>query len=135
MTKLPKALLTMRITIALFLLPWIIDKFTAGGVEHTGKIFSHFYKIDGLGQTGSYAIGVLWALLWLAFVLGFKKRISYGLVMLAHGVGTVMTWKALLPWMEGHNMLFLAAIPVLGAMIALYMMRDEDTMLTLDNRK
>lgn len=135
MTNLPKALFTMRITIALFLLPWIIDKFTASGVAHTAGVFKRFYKIDALSQTGSYAVGIFWAVLLLAFVLGFQKRISYGLVMLAHGIGTIMTWDVLLPWMENHNMLFLASIPVLGSMIALYMMRDEDTLFTLDNRK
>lgn len=130
--QLPFSLFIMRITIALFLLPWVADKFTESGVEHTAKIFSHFYKIDGLGTTGSYVVGVLWALLLLAFVLGFKKRLSYGLVMMAHGLGTAFTWDVLWPFSENHNMLFLAAIPVLGAMIALYRLRQFDTILTLD---
>ncbi len=122
----------MRITIALFLLPWIVDKFTAEGVEHTRKIFAHFYKIPGLSSTASYAIGALWLVLLIAFVLGFKKRISYGLIMLFHGVGTAFTWNVLWPFSPNHNMLFLAAIPVLGAMIALYRLRNYDTMLTVD---
>ena len=129
--NLPISLFIMRITIALFLLPWIADKFTKDGVEHTAKIFAHFYKIKGLGTTGSYAIGVFWTILLLAFVLGFKKRLSYGLVMLLHGMGTVFTWKVLWPFSESHNMLFLAAIPVLGAMIALYLLRDDDTILSV----
>lgn len=129
--QLPGSLLIMRITIALFLLPWVIDKFSKDGVEHTAKIFAHFYKIKGVSQTGSYAIGVFWALLLLAFVLGFKKRISYGLVMLFHGIGTLMTWNVLVPWSDKHNMLFLAAIPVLGAMIALYRLREHDTLFTV----
>lgn len=129
--NLPISLFIMRITIALFLLPWVVDKFTAEGVEHTGKIFAHFYKIKGVSTTGSYAIGVLWVILLLAFVLGFKKRISYGLVMLFHGIGTLATWKVLWPFSESHNMLFLAAIPVLGAMIALYLLRESDTKFAL----
>ena len=129
--QLPGSLLIMRITIALFLLPWVIDKFSKDGVEHTAKIFAHFYKIKGVSQTGSYAIGALWVILLLAFVLGFKKRISYGLVMLFHGIGTLATWNVLLPWSDKHNMLFLAAIPVLGAMIALYRLREHDTLFTV----
>ena len=39
--QLPGSLLVMRITIALFLLPWVLDKFTEKGVEHTAKIFEH----------------------------------------------------------------------------------------------
>lgn len=125
--QLPVSLLIMRITIFLFLLPWVVDKFTEKGVDHTQRIFEHFYMIDGLPVAGSYAVGVLWALLLLAFVTGFKKRISYGLVMLFHGVGTVLTYDVLNPFSDNHNMLFLAAIPVLGAMIALYLLRDHDT--------
>lgn len=130
--QLPFSLFIMRITIALFLLPWVVDKFTQSGVEHTAKIFAHFYKIKGIGETASYAIGAFWVILLLAFVLGFKKRLSYGLVMVLHGVGTAFTWNVLWPFSENHNMLFLAAIPVLGAMIALYRLRDFDTMLSLD---
>ncbi|MGJ8563254.1 MAG: hypothetical protein ACSHXY_06845 [Alphaproteobacteria bacterium] len=129
--QLPSSLFIMRITIAFFLAPWIADKFTTSGVEHTAKIFERFYKIKGLSETGSYAIGAFWVLLLLAFVLGFKKRISYGLVMLLHGLGVVFTWGVIWPFSEGHNMLFLAAVPVLGAMIALYKLRDYDTLLTV----
>lgn len=123
------ALLIMRLTIAAFLLPWIIEKFTQP--ELTAKIFAKFYYVKDLPDAGSYAVGAAWLLLWVAFVTGFKKRISYGLVMLAHGLGTVFTWRQLAPWLETHNHLFLAAVPVLGAMIALYLLRDNDTKWTL----
>ena len=73
----------------------------------------------------------MWLLLLLAFVTGFKKRVSYGLVMLIHGLVTLSTWKQLMPWLETHNHLFLAAIPALGAMIALYLLRDHDTRFVL----
>lgn len=126
-SKLPLALFIMRISIALFLLPWIVEKFTKP--ETAAKIFSHFYHIDNLSTTASYGIGVLWLALLLAFVTGFKKRVSYGLVMGLHGLGTVFTWKQLLPFLETHNHLFLAALPTLGAMVALYLLRDNDTML------
>ncbi len=131
-SQLAKALLILRLTIVFFMVPWVIDKFTVSGVEHTAKIFERFYKISGITEAASYGIGVFWALLLLAFLLGFKKRISYGLVMLFHGIGTIMTWDVLLPWMENHNMLFLAAVPTLGAMIALYILRDYDTIWALD---
>jgi len=128
--NLPKALLVLRVSIALFLLPWIIEKFTQP--EITAKIFAAFYFVDDLPVTASYAIGGLWLALWLAFVTGFKKRISYGLVMLLHGVGTVTTWFKLLPWLESYNHLFLAAIPTLGAMVALWWLRQHDTILVID---
>ena len=128
--NLSKATLVLRVSVALFLLPWIIEKFT--DPETTAKIFKAFYFVEDLPLAGSYAVGAIWLALWLAFIAGFNKRISYGLVMLLHGIGTVTTWFKLLPWMESYNHLFLAAIPTLGAMIVLYMLRDHDTIFTLD---
>ncbi len=127
--RLPMALLVMRLSLALFLLPWVIEKFTKP--EQTAGIFSHFYHIDNLPVAGSYAVGALWALLLLAFVTGFKKRISYGIVMVLHGLTTVFTIPNMLPFLETYNHLFLAAIPTLGALIALYALRDHDTMMSL----
>ncbi len=127
---LPKALFILRISIALFLLPWIIEKFTQP--EVTAKIFAAFYFVDNLPVVASYAIGALWLVLWLAFIAGFKKQISYGLVMVLHGAGTLTTIPKLLPWLDSHNHLFLAAIPTLGAMVALYMLRNHDQLFTAD---
>jgi len=126
--KLRLPLFILRISIALFLLPWVIEKFTQP--EVTAKIFAGFYYIKNLPVEGAYAVGVVWALLLLAFVTGYKKRISYGLVMLFHGLGTIFTIPKLLPFLESFNHLFLAAIPTLGAMTALYILRDHDTLLT-----
>ena len=126
--RLPLALLVLRISLALFLLPWVLEKFTIP--QQTVDIFSHFYHIK-MPIEGAYAVGAVWALLLLAFVTGFKKRISYGLVMLFHGAGTIFTIPKLLPFLETYNHLFVASIPTLGAMIALYMMRDYDTLFSL----
>ena len=123
-----KALLVLRLSIALFLLPWVLEKFTEP--EQTARIFSHFYHID-LPVAGSYVVGVIWALLLLAFAVGFKKRISYGLVMVLHVLTTVFTIPQMLPFLDTYNHLFVAAIPVLGGLIALYILRDEDTIWTI----
>lgn len=122
--KIPASLFILRISIVLFLAPWVVEKFTQP--ETTAKIFAHFYRVKDLPVMGSYVIGVLWAILLLAFVTGFKKRISYGLVMVLHGCVVLATWKQLLPFLESYNHLFLASIPALGAMIALYVLRDLD---------
>jgi len=47
--------------------------------------------------------------------------------MVLHAISTVSTYSQLLsPF--GKNHLFIAAIPVLGAFIALFLMRDDDTL-------
>lgn len=123
-----KAMLVIRLSLILFLLPWVIEKFTKP--EQTAKIFSHFYHID-LPIAGSYVVGVIWALLLIAFAAGFKKNISYGLVLILHGLTTIFTIPQMLPFLPTYNHLFVAAIPVLGGLIALYMLRYHDSIWTL----
>jgi hypothetical protein len=128
-TQLPKALFLIRWSVVLFLLPWVIGKFTKP--ETTQAIFAKYYMIESLPLPVAYAIGVAWALALAAFAFGFKRTISYGAVMLFHGVGTLFTWKQLLPFMDQFNALFLAAIPTLGAMVALFLLREQDTIGTI----
>lgn len=84
-------------------------------------------------EIGSTISGVLMIALLIAFLVGFKKKISYLLVLLLHAIGTVMTIPNLIPGLEGYNQLFLAAIPAIAAMLLLYVLRDEDTMLSVNN--
>ena len=75
--------------------------------------------------------GVLYAALWLAFLVGFKKKISYGLIFLLHAIGTLLTLPKLIINVGNFQILFLAAIPAAMAMLLLWKLRDHDTMLTL----
>ncbi len=125
--KLP--LFLTRLSIFLFMLPWQIMRFTKP--EVINNISNKYYKFS-MPEIGSTITGVFMIALLLAFLVGFKKKISYLLVLILHGIGTVMTIPNLIPGLEGYNQLFLAALPTLGAMLLLYFLRDEDTMLSLN---
>jgi len=125
--KLP--LFLTRISIFYFMLPWQIMRFTKP--ESISRISDKYYKF-AMPEIGSTITGVLMIALLIAFVLGFKKKISYLLVLVLHGVGTLMTVPNLIPGVEGYNQLFLAAIPTVAAMLLLYCLRDEDTLLSID---
>lgn len=125
--KLP--LFLTRLSIFLFMLPWQIMRFTKP--EVINNISNKYYKFS-MPEIGSTITGVFMIALLLAFLVGFKKKISYLLVLILHGIGTVMTIPNLIPGLEGYNQLFLAALPTLGAMLLLYCLRDEDTMLSLN---
>lgn len=125
--KLP--LFLTRLSIFLFMLPWQIMRFTKPDVIN--NISNKYYKFS-MPEIGSTITGVLMIALLLAFLIGFKKKISYLLVLILHGIGTLMTLPNLVPGLEGYNQLFLAAVPALGAMLLLYCLRDEDTMLSVD---
>lgn len=118
-----------RLSIFLFLLPWQLMRFSKP--EGIDRIAQKYYKFS-MPEIGSTITGVVMMILLVAFLLGFKKRISYGLVALLHGIGTAMTIPNLIPGIEGYNQLFLAAIPALMAMVLLYVLRNEDTLLAIE---
>jgi len=125
--KLP--LFLTRVSIFAFMLPWQIMRFTKPDVIN--NISNKYYKFS-MPEIGSTITGVLMMALLVAFLVGFKKKISYLLVLVLHGIGTLMTVPNLIPGLEGYNQLFLAALPALAAMLLLYCLRDEDTMLSLN---
>lgn len=121
------ALLVLRVGLGVFLLLWSIDKMVAP--EQTVKIFQFFYKTP-LPASFAPAVGALEAGLSLAFLAGLWKTWTYGACLALHAISTLSTWKQLLtPFGENH--LFIAAIPVLAAFVALFLLRRDDTLFTL----
>ena len=124
--KLP--LFLTRLSIFLFMLPWQLMRFTKP--EVINNISNKYYKFS-MPEIGSTLTGVFMIALLVAFLVGFKKKISYLLVLVLHAVGTLTTIPYLIPGTENFNILFLAALPTIGAMLLLYCLRDEDTMLSV----
>lgn len=127
--KLP--LFLTRLSVFYFMLPWQLMRFTAP--ERVVGIAKKHYKFT-MPESASLITGIIMMAILIAFVIGFKKRISYGLVLVLHAVGTLMTLPRLIIGTSSLNILFLAAIPAVFAMLLLYCLRDEDTMLAWDNR-
>lgn len=125
--KLP--LFLTRLSIFYFLLPWQLMRFTKP--DAIVGIAKKHYKFDMPGGLTTITGVVMMALL-IAFLLGVKKRITYGLVLVLHALGTLMTLPRLIVGVGEFNILFLAAIPTLFAMLLLYILRDEDTMFSLN---
>lgn len=117
------SLLLLRLGVFLVMLMWTLDKFI--NPEHAGEVFENFYFIGGLDENAFKVIGALELLLLLAFVSGSFKRWSYGLVLLLHGVSTFSSFPQYLKPFD--HLLFFAAWPMLAACIALYLLRDLDT--------
>ncbi len=126
--ELELSLALMRLAIAGFLIVWVCDKlFNADGAV---KTFSKYYF--GLsGDTVMLGIGLVQLVLVLAFGAGVFKTISYGAVTLMHAVSTIASYERYLDPLARPNILFWAAVPVLAAMVALFILRARDRMLTL----
>jgi putative oxidoreductase len=129
-SNLELSLLIIRLATAAFLLVWAIDKIVNQG--HAENVFKTFYFLtpSPLVLTG---LGVVQTLVIVAFAAGFARFWTYGAVLLMHAVSTLSTYGRLInPWGPGAQLLFWAAVPVLAAMLALFLLRGEDRLLSID---
>ncbi|MGB3509523.1 MAG: hypothetical protein WBA93_09800 [Microcoleaceae cyanobacterium] len=127
--KLQIGLALIRISTAAFFLVWSIEKIISP--EVTQRIFQKFYFLS-ISNSISVGIGILQTLITLTFLVGLFKTFSYGVLLGMHLVSVISTYKQLLnPYAPGNH-LFWAAVPLLAAMVVLFMLRDEDRWLTLD---
>ena len=130
MTRLTLTLFIMRASVAAFFAVWAVEKLVKP--ESAVAIFDRFYGISGLPLSVAYAIGAVQLLLVLAFLVWARWRgITTGLLLAMHAVSTLSTWQQLAAPYEGGNHLFWAAVPTLAALIALFLLRDEDRFLTV----
>ena len=123
-TRAAAALLILRLSLAIFLLQWSIEKFVVP--EAAIRIGQNFY---GVALTGASAavLGALETLVALALLFGIYRRLSYGVAALIHGVSVIATWRQLLhPYSAPQNHLFMAGVPVLAGFILLYILREWD---------
>ena len=128
--RLPLALLLLRIGVFIVMFMWTLDKFVHP--EHAAKVFKGFYAIGGISNQTMYLIGAVELIIILGFAAGFMKRWTYGLVTLLHAVSTLASFgKYVEPF---SNLLFFAAWPMLAACIALYLLRDSDTLLAVTKK-
>jgi putative oxidoreductase len=124
------ALFLLRVGLGLFLLLWSCDKFAEPAAAV--KIFQVFYKIP-ISTPAAYLTGSVEALISILIIAGAWKTYTYAIGLALHAISTVASWRQLTtPFSQGHH-LFVAAIPVLTGFIALYMLRDRDTLWALDN--
>jgi putative oxidoreductase len=123
--ELRAALLALRITLGIFLLQWGIEKFLVP--ESTVGIWQHFYGVE-VSSLVSYVLGVAELLLAACLFLGVFRTVAYGASLLLHTVTVLVSWRQLLdPWGDPVNHLFIASAPVLGAFLALFLLRHLDS--------
>ena len=127
--KLQVSLLLLRLTVFLVMFMWTIDKFINPG--HAAKVYESFYYIAGLESVVMYALGSVEIIILLLFLAGYKKTFTYGAVLVFHAVSTLSSFKQYLSPFEGPSLLFFAAWPMLAACITLFLLRDQDRMLSI----
>ena len=128
-SRLSVSLLCLRLTLFVVMGVWTIDKFVEP--DHMVRIFEGFYGLGGVATPLVWAIAAAEVLILLAFVAGVARTWTYGFVMVAHGASTVVSFNQYLHPFTGANILFFAAWPMWAAAIALFLLRDEDRLLTI----
>jgi putative oxidoreductase len=119
-----RALLALRITLGLFLLQWGVEKFVVP--QNTVAIWGYFYGLN-VPQALAYLFGAVEIAIAACLFLGLFRTAAYGAALALHAVTVLVSWRELLdPWGTDVNHLFIASVPVLGALIALFLLRHWD---------
>jgi putative oxidoreductase len=122
------ALLALRLTLGLFLLQWGVEKFVMP--QSTSAVWDHYYGFD-ISKIVGYLFGAIEVAIAGCFFLGGFRTVAYGAALALHTVSVLVSWRELLaPWADPVNHLFIASIPVLGTLIALFLLRHWDRGIT-----
>lgn len=125
------SLLALRVTVFLVMILWSVDKLL--NPDHASSVFANFYFMEGVGPELLAALGIGQALIEIAFVAGLFRTFTYGFVLVTHALSTLASWPG---YMEPFdNLLFFAAWPMLAGCLALFLLREHDTLWSLDARR
>lgn len=131
--QLPLTLFLLRLSVFVVFLVWTIDKFVRP--SHAATVYQKFYFLPLFPAADFYLLGILELVLILAFLLGIRKRLTYGAVLLFQFISTVSCFPQYLAPFEQINILLYAGWPLLAACFTLYVLRDHDMLLTLSKGK
>ncbi len=126
--RIPAALLGLRLSVFFVMLMWTLDKLV--NPNHAAAIYQKFYFIPGVGNSFLAVLAVSELALLLGFVAGYRKRFTYGVVLVLHAISTLSSYRQYLAPFD--HLLFFAAWPMLAACFALYGLRDLDTLWTFE---
>lgn len=125
--RLQWSLFSLRVGVFIVMIMWTLDKFV--NPAHSAGIFEKFYGISGSTDIVAYVLGALQLVLVLAFLAGIKKRLTYGIIFVMHGLSTLSSYNQ---YIDGfNNLLFFTAWPMWAACFALYLLRDQDVKFTI----
>jgi hypothetical protein len=126
--KVKVSLFAMRLGVFIVFMAWTIDKIV--NYSHNSGMIQHYYGI-AIAQPLLLAIGIGELIILLLFFMGKFKKYTYGFILIAHTVTTIISGHRLFPPYETHQLLYFGSLPMLGACIGLFLMKEKDTLFTL----
>lgn len=127
------SLFIIRITAAIFLGLWASLKFFRP--EWTENIFKGAYKLPFVTADFALILGIIQLSIVIAFAIGLWRFWTYGLMMLMSAAGVIGSLPSLIAFTQFPKNLMLTSIPTLGALIALFLLRDLDNFLSVSSKK
>ena len=122
------ALLFIRLSVAAVFLAWTSNKIFFA--ERSVTMMSNYYFFPFTPNI-LLILGILEIGLVLVFLSGKFRNWTYAIILIGHTASTLVSSPRFFPPYEFHALLYLGAFSMLGACIALYLMRDQDTLFTL----
>ena len=126
--RLPATLFVLRVLVFGVFLMWTLEKFI--NPERAAGIYSMGYSVRP-GSSIVVLVGVLELALLAAFLAGFAKRLTRGVLLSLMVLATVAPARFLPTPFDDHILLYYAAFPMLAVVFALYYLRDYDTLWTI----
>lgn len=123
------SLLAIRIGVVIVFMAWTFDKIV--NAAHFNATLEMYYHTT-LPSAVLLVVGTLELLLLLVFFFSNRyKTITYGFVLAAHTLTTVVSSWRLFPPFEAHMLLHYASLPMLAGCLLLFWLREKDTLLKL----
>lgn len=126
--KIQIGLLLIRVSVAAVFLAWTSNKIFFA--ERSVRMMSNYYFLPFTPNI-LLILGILEIGLVLVFLSGKFRNWTYAAILIGHTASTLVSSPRFFPPYEFHALLYLTAFPMLGACIALYLLRDRDTLFTL----
>lgn len=126
--RLAWVLFFLRISVFAVMLMWTVDKFV--NPSHAMTVFAHFYSIENVSAQAMSVIAMAELAILVAFLFGVCRTYTYGAVLLFHAVSTLSSFEIYLTPFADYHLLFFAAWPMLAACLALFLLRESDSILT-----
>lgn len=124
------SLLALRISLALLMLVWGLDKFANPG--HGAAVAERFYGGVLAGEGFMPLLGGLQIVLAVGVGLGVFRRYLYPVLAGVTGVTLLGVWRSVVdPWgwfLEGTNALFFPSLVIFVGALVLVAFMDEDTL-------
>lgn len=122
------SLALLRLSTGVFFLVWALEKIVAPEVAR--RVYETFY-FSSPSDTMLLITGLAQAAVVLAFMAGLFRFWTYGALLVMHAVSVISSSGRLFDPFTPPNHLFWAAVPVLGLLVALFVLRNRDTLLVL----